>query len=145
MALKGTPPLPNINNGNWIPMFIILGLTPLAFAAIAIYSSWRYTRARTRDIEMAALPSQQRVLSSREAAVAAASERQGRYSRRIASLMRPRIVITRPLSGVPVSPDVKQYAESTPSNDGLGKKGMIGSISKSSEDFDDVSLRSQPL
>ncbi|KAI1464627.1 uncharacterized protein F4812DRAFT_467207 [Daldinia caldariorum] len=110
MALKGTPPLPRINNSNWTPMYVFLGLIPVTFILLALYSMWRDARTLALDIEMAALPSQ------REAV--AASERPGVPSRRVSATRRLRVVITGPMS-----PDVKRRAD----------------------DFEDVSLKSQPL
>ncbi|KAI1663093.1 hypothetical protein F4813DRAFT_20225 [Daldinia decipiens] len=109
MALKGTPPLPNNNDSNWTLMYIFLGLVPVTFTIIAVYAVWRDKRTPFRDIEMAALPSQ-RVLPWREAI--AASE--GRGTGTGESSSRPennqaRIMVTRPLSIVPVTPNKVRF------------------------------------
>ncbi|KAI1802261.1 hypothetical protein F4811DRAFT_406393 [Daldinia bambusicola] len=166
MALEGTPPLPKINNSNWTPMYIFLGLIPVTFILVALYSMWRDARTPALDIEMATLPSL-RVLPLR--GVGAASERPGVPTRRISATRRPRVVITRPLSAVPISPngvrlggspDVKWQAdgrgkdvnakvkakvnvrasdatESTSPKDDLREKGGIGSASNGPEEFEE--------
>ncbi|KAF3063910.1 hypothetical protein GL218_02304 [Daldinia childiae] len=109
MALKGTPPLPNNNNSNWTLMYVLLGLVPVIFTIIALYAVWRDTRMPPRDIEMAALPSQ-RVLPWREAI--AASEGHGAGTREFSSRPesnRARITVTRPLSIVPVTPNIVRF------------------------------------
>ncbi|KAI0852164.1 hypothetical protein F5Y00DRAFT_273652 [Daldinia vernicosa] len=102
MALKGTPPLPNNNNSNWTLMYVLLGLIPVTFTIIAVYAVWRDTRTPPRDIEMASLPSQ-RVLPWREA-IAASERRTGESPSRPES-DRARMMITRPSSTVPVTPN----------------------------------------
>ncbi|KAI0119134.1 hypothetical protein F4814DRAFT_410697 [Daldinia grandis] len=109
MALKGTPPLPSNNNSNWTFMYILLGLIPVTFIAIAVFAVWRDKRTPPRDIEMAALPSQ-RVLPWQEAV--AASEQHGPVATGEFSRLennRARIMLTRPLPIVPVTPNIVRF------------------------------------
>ncbi|KAI8956682.1 hypothetical protein F5Y11DRAFT_353387 [Daldinia sp. FL1419] len=120
MTPIAAPPAPSPDGSNWTAMYVILGLIPVTFIIVAIFSAWRDSRIAPRDIEMAALPSR-RALALHEA-VAISELGAGGFAR---PMNRARITITRP---APVSANAAGPAVADAKKQRPDERPRIGGI-----------------